>query len=1091
MTVSSTSRSAGPFTGNGVTTSFPFTFKVFTKADIEVTRTVTATGAQNVLVLDSDYSVTLNADQDATPGGSITYPLAGSPLPAGETLAAVGNLDATQETDISNAGSFLPNVIEDALDRGVIQVQQLLEKASRAISFPVGDSGNTTLPPANLRAGAAVVFDNAGNAGVSGDIGALALSASTSAAAAATSRAAIDNRIYPGTFAVAPTTRPDGSAIQNGDEYFGTDGFTYLRASGAWVNQTSAAAASATAAAGSATSAAGSASAAATSALDAQAAGGVYDTIALGETATATGKTFLVRQVYGKGAYEYSRTATGSTWRNVVPIGARARDIAYERVIKNTLAPPVAGLTVHLWGQSAWEWDLRLVPNEAAATLPTLNWLPDPFNPLQETGGGTPARTFNTPNTTDPLGGSNAEELTFTSANSQHAFYVSTEPAVPATDIRVRIFTKLLSGGSAFKLGSTSGLSITPGASWDANSLETTIAGYTGSVGIGISTAVGNTAAGLAIAGAGIFDPLAGESASLPSLATMLAAQNAGHMKASLARPGAMTLTSGGSIALDGANGLTPMVYLDVNHTVLSQYSFGCVMNCEAMPVSTSGSAMSFDNHAGVTAGATNAHGQIGVYGATDSVAGRPGRIFMNPAGSVAINQGNAYFPGEGRQTVIVTVDNGTVMLYVNGVPQWLGLAGGWVNPAVARLIFGAYAATIPRRKTGTPFVGSLDGIFFKKNVVLTQAEVNQQDKHMRERLRLYQLSVGPRKVCLIAGGDSLAEFSPSWFWQLGECTQLSPRVHGQKEAAGGTKLRSVVPQPLDWVNVDRYAKLVQRIQAADAAGYDKIDFYILAGANDSIESWINNGYDYRPWKTEFLAYLAGIKALSTKVRIVVLTMLPRPGVGDELLLEQQRQAWNDDVRTNYASMGIDRVIDTGLGTERISYSSVVTAETIAGGTAMGNWRESQAAKTNTRNPAATITLSALSGASFTGTAAAGTFTSADTYRVIVAGAGGEAKITAVSGDGSTVTLSTTNYAPTPWPSEPAAITTRNQITRAPFLSLSLTSGNWTVRQDASTTTRLYQSDGIHPGYPGGRMLAELVWPVTKSLQDPLTGLAL
>ena len=69
-----------------------------------------------------------------------------------------------------------------------------------------------------------------------------------SAAAAAASKAAIDDRIYPGTYASAPTTKPSGSAIADGDRYTGTDGYTYARIAGAWVNQTAAAAASAAAA---------------------------------------------------------------------------------------------------------------------------------------------------------------------------------------------------------------------------------------------------------------------------------------------------------------------------------------------------------------------------------------------------------------------------------------------------------------------------------------------------------------------------------------------------------------------------------------------------------------------------------------------------------------------------------------------------------------------------------------------------------------------------------------------------------------------------------------------------------------------------
>lgn len=826
----------------------------------------------------------------------------------------------------------------------------------------------------------------------------------------------------------------------------------------------------------------------------AQAAANLRDTLAQGEGATTTGQYFAVKQVFGKGAYLYKRTATGSQFLEVAAVGARAQQIATERVIKNTLAPPVAGLTTHLWGQGAWEWDNRLVPNEVATVLPTLNWLPDPFNPLDEDGGTTPARTINTGATTDPLGGSNALQLDFTAANQQFAYNVTTNGAVPATDVRVRLFTKLLSGGSAFKLGTTSGLSITPGAAWDASALETIVTGYTNAAAIGVSTATGNTTASLAVAGAAIFDPLAGESASLPTLATTKAAQNAGHMKASLANPGALPLTSDGAIALDGTTTHTPMIYLDASHTVQTKYSFGGAFKCSAMPTGDYGSALAFDKSFS-TPGSDNTHGQIGVYGATDSVAGRPGRLYVNPGLSLSTNTTNRYYPGEGYHTVIVTVDNGDTTIYLDGVPAKLGVIGSWVAPAISRMIAGAYNSTRPRVKTVNPYVGEANGLFYAAAKALTQAEVTAQDKHIRARLRLYGQAIGARKVLQIGDGDSLTSFSPSWWWHLGECSQLAPRLHGHLTAVGGTKLRSTAgTQDSDWSSAAHLAILYAKIDAAAAAGYDEIWIsYCPMGANDSVDMWKVAGNSYLGWKTEMIAHFATLKARSSKVRILGGTMLPRlDNTADDLPREQQRMLLNDDLRANYAAWGIDRLVDTGLGTERVSLTSVVTAETIPGGTAMGNFREAQGAFTSTRNPAATLSLSALSGASFTATAPAGTFTSADVYRVIVAG-GGEAKITnfSTAGGTDTVTLSTTSYVPPAWPSEPAAITARDTITRAAFGALSYASGAWTVRQDAVTTTRLYQTDGLHPGYPGGRMLAEIVWPHTKAIQDPLLGAAL
>lgn len=136
MTVSSTIRRAGPFLGDGVTTTFPFAFKAFANEDVRVTLT-DPDGNETTLTLDSDYSVSLNPDQENSPGGSVLYPIAGAPAPNGWRVTLTGSLPYTQTTDITNMGGFYPQVIEDALDRCVIQIQQLAERADRAVQVPV------------------------------------------------------------------------------------------------------------------------------------------------------------------------------------------------------------------------------------------------------------------------------------------------------------------------------------------------------------------------------------------------------------------------------------------------------------------------------------------------------------------------------------------------------------------------------------------------------------------------------------------------------------------------------------------------------------------------------------------------------------------------------------------------------------------------------------------------------------------------------------------------------------------------------------------------------------------------------------------
>lgn len=193
MTISSSTRKAGPFDGNGVTTAFSFAFKVFATSDIRVVKT-SALDVESDLVLDTHYTVTLNADQDNDPGGVVTY----AGLATGTKLTIVGNLSELQPTDITNGGGFFPRVIENGLDRMVVYAQQLREVMNRTIRFPVSDSVQAVdLPVAGDRANKALIFDADGNVTVSDSdyndqvaaVGALASAAAGSATAAASSEA--------------------------------------------------------------------------------------------------------------------------------------------------------------------------------------------------------------------------------------------------------------------------------------------------------------------------------------------------------------------------------------------------------------------------------------------------------------------------------------------------------------------------------------------------------------------------------------------------------------------------------------------------------------------------------------------------------------------------------------------------------------------------------------------------------------------------------------------------------------------------------------------------------------------------------------
>lgn len=189
MSISSAVRKAGPYTGNGSTTAFPFAFKVFAASDLLVVRT-DPSAIESTLTLGTDYSATLNASQDANPGGVVTTL---APPATGYLVTITSAVQNLQPVGLTNQGGFYPKVINDALDRATIQIQQVAEQVSRAVK--VGISSST--PPDQLIAALNANVRNAENSAAAASDSASAASgsatnASNSAAAAASSAARIE-----------------------------------------------------------------------------------------------------------------------------------------------------------------------------------------------------------------------------------------------------------------------------------------------------------------------------------------------------------------------------------------------------------------------------------------------------------------------------------------------------------------------------------------------------------------------------------------------------------------------------------------------------------------------------------------------------------------------------------------------------------------------------------------------------------------------------------------------------------------------------------------------------------------------------------
>lgn len=117
------------YTGNGVTTSFPYTFRIFNKTDLTVS-VIDLSENITVLVLDTDYTVT---NAGGFNGGNVVLT---APLATGWKISVARELEPTQETDLRNQGKFFAEVHEDAFDKLTMLIQQVGTMFSLALRKP-------------------------------------------------------------------------------------------------------------------------------------------------------------------------------------------------------------------------------------------------------------------------------------------------------------------------------------------------------------------------------------------------------------------------------------------------------------------------------------------------------------------------------------------------------------------------------------------------------------------------------------------------------------------------------------------------------------------------------------------------------------------------------------------------------------------------------------------------------------------------------------------------------------------------------------------------------------------------------------------
>lgn len=124
------------FSGDGISTVFPFPYYFHADADLKVRTVEIATGAESIKVLNSDYTVA----GAGFGGGSVTF---GSAPLSGFTVIIDRDPSPTQVVSLSSTGPFMAEVLEKAgLNRIVTLIQWLKWSCLRTIRLPNKYLGN-------------------------------------------------------------------------------------------------------------------------------------------------------------------------------------------------------------------------------------------------------------------------------------------------------------------------------------------------------------------------------------------------------------------------------------------------------------------------------------------------------------------------------------------------------------------------------------------------------------------------------------------------------------------------------------------------------------------------------------------------------------------------------------------------------------------------------------------------------------------------------------------------------------------------------------------------------------------------------------
>jgi len=384
MTISSTTVK-NSYSGNGSTTAFAYTFKIFANTDLQVIIR-SSTGTETVKTLTTHYTVSGVGDAS---GGNVTFTTGNTPA-SGETVVIRRAVPQTQAIDYIANDPFPAESHEEGLDRATMTTQQVQEELDRSLKLSRTNTMTSTefTVGASDRANKVLAFDSSGEISVTQELGTFKGTDATVTTAAYVQRdiiksttAAQLNNVY-----ICVADSVVGDSLTDTDHFellvdavsaatSATNAATSATASASSATSSASSASSASTqasnASSSATAAASSATAAAASATSAANSADAFDDVYLGSkssdpTTDNDGDALAAGMLYFNTTSDVLRVYSGSAWQDAAVDTSSFITLSGVQTLSNkTLtAPVINGATIGSTDlATASNGDINLAPN--------------------------------------------------------------------------------------------------------------------------------------------------------------------------------------------------------------------------------------------------------------------------------------------------------------------------------------------------------------------------------------------------------------------------------------------------------------------------------------------------------------------------------------------------------------------------------------------------------------------------------------------------------------------------------------------------------------------------------------------------------